>query len=42
MISLEMTGLENRENTATREMNQVDPVATARCRVGLVSSWNYW
>jgi len=42
MISLGMTDLENRENTATREMNQVDPAATVRCRVDLFSSWNYW
>lgn len=42
MISLEMTDLGNRDNTATGEMNQVDPVATVRCRVDPVSSWNYW
>ena len=42
MISLEMTGLKNRDNTATREMNQVDPAAHSRGRVDLVNSWNYW
>jgi len=42
MISLEMADSENRDNTATREMNQVDPTTTVRCRVDPVSSWNYW
>jgi len=42
MIPQEMTGLENRGNTATREMNQVNRAARSRGRVDLVSSWNYW
>jgi hypothetical protein len=42
MISQEMTDSKNRGNTATREMNPINPDATARCRIDPVSSWNYW